>query len=345
VVLVLVAITVAVYYDFLSTLNAFIREPTVRHTLVPESNGPPFEVVYLPGKGKGIVALRDIKQGELLIRERPLFLVPRQTQESPTALIYEKLRILDKEQLASFYGLSYIEPAEKYDSKEEHASNVALSIFQTNAVSAGEAVGLFPQMARLNHGCSSAFHAVYTWREHEGVIVVIALKSVKKGEEILTTYTNTKKSRTERRNYLLQQYAFNCTCAVCSLPDAHSRASDKRLTQMSELYDRLASWGHANIDGEQALELVRKIWDTGEEEGYWSERGRLAADATWISAAASDLAATREWATLAARWYGYELGVDSHYVQGMQDIISRPQTHQAWGTRDMALVGGPGTRL
>jgi len=39
--------------------------------------------------------------------------------------------------------------------------------FQTNAVAAGDGVGIFPTMARINHGCSSAFNAVYTWREKD----------------------------------------------------------------------------------------------------------------------------------------------------------------------------------
>lgn len=59
---------------------------------------------------------------------------------------------------------------------------VALAIFQTNAVSAGQNVGIFPRMARLNHGCSSAFNVVYTWREDEGgYLIVHALKNIPKG--------------------------------------------------------------------------------------------------------------------------------------------------------------------
>lgn len=57
---------------------------------------------------------------------------------------------------------------------------------------------------------------------------------------------------------------------------------------MTELQENLARWAHANIDGEEAVEVVRKIWDIGEEEGYWSERGRLAADAVWVAAAHSE---------------------------------------------------------
>jgi len=113
---------------------------------------------------------------------------------------------------------------------------------------------------------------------------------------------------------------------------------------MTELHENLARWGHANIDGEEAIQFVRKIWDVGEEEGYWSERGRLAADAVWVAAGHSDGAATQEWATLAAKWYGYEVGVDSDYVQEMQETAVHPETHRAWGTRDKMLVGGPGER-
>jgi len=274
-----------------------------------------------------------------------LFLLPNQIQGSPTATVHRALSKLNPEQLSIFHNLSYIEPTGGFNLEEEHAHQVALAIFQTNAVSAGGASGLFPQMARLNHGCAGAFTAVYSWREREGVIVVHAIKPIKKGEEILTTYTNTKKPRAERRNFLSQQYGFNCTCAVCSLPDALSRASDKRLAHMTELLEKLARWGHANIDGEEAIEVVRKIWDVGEREGYWSERGRLAADATWVAAGHSDAVATGEWATLAARWYGYELGVDSTHVQEMQQTRDRPETHAAWATRDSMLVGGPGSRL
>ena len=172
-------------------------------------------------------------------------------------------------------------------------------------------------------------------------------------------------SELRTRKFLLQQYGFNCTCAVCSLPDELSRASDKRLNHLTELHEHLARWGHANIEGEEAIEVVRKIWDVGEEEGYWSERGRLAADAVWVAAGHSELVqfffstniyqrtskmwhfsaeATRQWATLAARWYGYELGVDSDYVQEMDETRLRPETHRAWGTRNKMLVGGPNNR-
>ena len=67
-------------------------------------------------------------------------------------------------------------------SPEEHAKQLPLAIFQTNAVAAGQGVGLFPRMARLNHACSHAFNSIYSWRDDEGILVVYALKDIKQGE-------------------------------------------------------------------------------------------------------------------------------------------------------------------
>lgn len=86
------------------------------------------------------------------------------------------------------------------------------------------------------------------------------------------------------RAYLEQNYGFRCTCSVCSLPEAKSKASDARLSRMASNWARFAKWIDESIDGVEALRLVREIWKDADEEGYLSERGRLAADAVWVSA-------------------------------------------------------------
>lgn len=63
-----------------------------------------------------------------------------------------------------------------------YPEEVALAIFNTNAVVAGEKVGIFPRMARLNHGCSSAFNVVYSWREKEEALFIYALRDISKGD-------------------------------------------------------------------------------------------------------------------------------------------------------------------
>ncbi|KAF8496101.1 hypothetical protein JB92DRAFT_2991416 [Gautieria morchelliformis] len=295
----------------------------------------PWQVTDLPGRGKGMIAIRPIKQGERILTEAPLFVVPRKISGSPTQLINSHLGSLSEEQQTAFLELSYVDMGS--DIPEE---NIPLSIFQTNGISAGESgVGIFPKTARLNHACSAGFNSVYTWREKEKLLVVHALKEIQAGEELLTTYFDTKKSRDERRNYLAQTYKFNCSCQVCSLPPKESHASDLRLQSMSTSYNKFATWGRQEISGLAALDVVRNIWRTGGEEGYLSERGQLAADAAHIAAAHSDEHATRQWATLAEEWYGYELGEDSEQVKMMHAIIDNPRQHAAWASREHLAVG------
>jgi len=287
-----------------------------------------------------MIALRDIKRGELLIREKPLILVPQQITGSPSQLILGLVQRLSPEQADSFYNLSHVNLPQDL-SPEESTEHLPLAIFQTNAVAAGLNVGLFPTMARLNHGCSYAFNSVYSWREREGVLVIHAMKDIKKDEELLVAYYKTQQTRVERRKHLMGAYGFHCMCACCALPDKESNDSDTRLTTISNLYDRLSTWEQRMIDGREGIRLAGQIWAVGKEEGYTSGRGRLAADAALIAAAHSDAGAVMDWGRLALQWASYELGSDSDLADEMRIVIREPKRHPMWGQRATMAVGKP----
>ncbi|KAL0578969.1 hypothetical protein V5O48_003061 [Marasmius crinis-equi] len=327
----------AIYYAWSDAKNS---ENESNFDSVEERDASIFYVQDIPGKGKGVIAARDIQPGELIIHEDPLFIVPPKISVSPSALIHSNLQRVDPKAREAFFNLSYVNLPAHVDPEEDEAE-VALAIFQTNAVAAGDGVGIFPRMARLNHGCSSAFNVVYTWREKEGALVVHALKGITKGQELLTTYATMRKPRDFRRAFLRERYGFECQCDVCSLPEELSKGSDERLVAISDLYSRFATWGQELIDGMEAIDVVKKIWALGDEEGYLSERGQLAADAAWVAAAHSDAAATREWAKVALRWYSYELGSDSEQSEHMSMIMENPRLHRSWGTRGVLSVGRP----
>jgi hypothetical protein len=105
------------------------------------------------------------------------------------------------------------------------------------------------------------------------VVVVHALKAIKKGQELLTTYTDTKRPRGERRAYLSETYNFFCECSACSLPSNESIASDERLARIRNLKEKFVTWSAEAIDGKGATKLANEIWGVGETEGYWSEYG------------------------------------------------------------------------
>lgn len=303
----------------------------------------PYHVLDIPGKGKGVIATRDIARGELLFRESPLFIVPSQITVPPAELMGRILPTLSRGQRAALFNLSYVRlPPNLSKDDPDYDAQVAVAITQTNGISAGtQGVGVFPRVSRLNHGCSKAFNAVYSWREKEQKLAVHALRPIKEGQEILTAYFDTRRRRHERRAYLQERYDFHCTCEVCSAPDEISAVSDDRLSQILSMQNDLAQWAQGKIEGDKAINLINEIWWVQSLEGYWSGRGQLAADAVTVALSHSDAWAAKEWADAAATWYGYELGADSEYAQEMKEVIKSPQTQRAWGTRSRQSVGGP----
>ena len=127
---------------------------------------------------------------------------------------------------------------------------------------------------------------------------------------------------------------------------------------MSGLYKRLSMWGQGEIDGREAIRVVKRIWAIGEKEGYTSGRGRLAADAVLVAAAHSECVppsgligdvanhvysaeAIIEWARLALQWVSYELGSDSDLAEEMRTVIRGPKKYPIWGQRSIVTVEKP----
>jgi hypothetical protein len=141
------------------------------------------------------------------------------------------------------------------------------------------------------------------------------------------------------------------------MSDEESKMSDVRLTTMNDLYRRLRTWGRGAIDGQEAIRLVKRIWAIGEEEGYTSERGRLAADAMLVAVAHAEYVLHRvtgnitkhvhsaeaavDWAGLAHQWASYELGSDSDLAEEMRVAMREPKRHKMWGQRLAMIVEKP----
>jgi hypothetical protein len=60
----------------------------------------------------------------------------------------------------------------------------------------------------------------------------------------------------------------------------------------------------------------------------------------WTHTTSPSAGAAREWATLAHKWFGIELGPDSQQSRAALRIIRTPESHGAWGSREPEQVGG-----
>ena len=102
-------------------------------------------------------------------------------KSSPADFIFEQVKKLGRKEREAFLSLSYVNFPSNLD-RRVYPEEVALAIFKSNSVAAGGTVGIFPRMARLNHACSSAFNAVYSWREEEETLFIYALRNISKGD-------------------------------------------------------------------------------------------------------------------------------------------------------------------
>ncbi|KZV87006.1 SET domain-containing protein [Exidia glandulosa HHB12029] len=295
----------------------------------------PFELRDLPGKGKGLIATRHIKEGDRIITEAPLFTLNTKVKAAPEVILEEQLSELSVEDRKRYMRLG---------NAGLHA-DPRVSIFQTNAVALGSrGAGVCPTFARLNHGCLSAFNVVYSWQEDTGNIVVHATKDIKPGEELLTTYTDTLRPRGDRQWYLQKTYNFTCTCSACSRSEAENDASDARLREHQQLMERFASWGRGEINGVEATKAGRRIYDIRyNEEKYTSMRGQLLADLAHVAAAHHNADATLQWTEGALKYFKLELGSDSQRWKEMIKIVTFGATaHPQWGKRVKEHIDGPG---
>lgn len=173
---------------------SFLPDPIVINN--KDNPGQTYMVVDLPGKGKGMIAARHISvsvfdppslphstdpgaegrtdsegqvapphpSSQYVISQNlclALTILANPVEgEEPSDYIRRHVDSLTDEDREAFMSLSW--------NGEIHEDDVPLAIMQTNAFAAGEDMGVFPNAARLNHGCSSAFNAVYSWREEEG---------------------------------------------------------------------------------------------------------------------------------------------------------------------------------
>lgn len=292
-------------------------------------------VVPMPsrGGGYGVVATRRILPGELIIKETPLFRIKigPTTLEKANQKIQIAVDAISGEDRSRFLSLSNSWENRTFNGVE---MNKHAGILQTNGIKSGHGfMAIFPSIARINHACTGAVNAVYSWREHEGVQVVHVTKPIEAEEEIFVTYFDSKLPRLERQAFLKQAYDFDCSCAVCSLESEKVQESDQRITRINSLKATLSAWTANSIGGAEAIQLIEDAINTMRQEGMTYEFGQLYADAAHVATAHSDFQSARHYASLAAQHFTMELGPDSVEVAVANKIHKNPTSSNVWATR------------
>ena len=198
-----------------------------------------------PGAGKGMFALTDLDTGDVIARERPLFLfplaIPVDSYAEMDAVIMKTVLKMKPADVLDYFDLA--------NCKTE--GGPASGIWRTNGLDAkrmpGEYDGRYTcicrDLSRVNHrsvssrllsfrvsdnhySCSP--NATYRWVLNDLMYELRALRRIKEGEEICISYVNYLRSHSARQEHLQSSYAFTCRCSGCSLPPSEIPRNDIR---------------------------------------------------------------------------------------------------------------------
>lgn len=182
---------------------------------------PAYEISHLPGKGKCLIARRDIRAGEVILTEKPLINMP------DSVYSYEDMRDVEtwldrhlnrfsSDDRITFFDLADCRTPALTDGQEEKS---ALGIFFTNDMNFDGDAAIFPVISRANHSCVP--NADFVTRGERRVQEIIATSNIASGEEITLCYLQAasegSEGKKERQGYTRLWYGFQCLCRACSL--------------------------------------------------------------------------------------------------------------------------------
>ncbi|KAK7032039.1 hypothetical protein VNI00_013407 [Paramarasmius palmivorus] len=200
-----------------------------------------FRIEEIPGKGKGLVATKDMKWGDLIFAERPMII-------NPTGLPVN----CNKLDIPSHFTRPQIQQVgpgsfrDLWNCHKEDGSGPLLGVSRTNGFNvpdlreplkpgfperAGNYSGTWKLISRLNHSCRANIGA--RWDSSSFSMHVYAGRDIKRGEELCLSYLGVTLQPTASRQCDLRSYGFECTCPAC----ANDASSDARCKEIGVVTD------------------------------------------------------------------------------------------------------------
>jgi hypothetical protein len=216
-----------------------------------------YEVVELPGRGRGVLAAAPIKKGTKIWSEKPLLAI----DEEPS----KDYAQADAQMSSLLAGLSLEAQSEVLAFHNAHVDMLPelSGIMQTNGFTLDDGrVALFSRACMLNHSCRPTIEAEFNLNTSE--MNIVAVRDLKPGEELLNDYLHTLDTYETRQLELKFVYGFTCDCVVCSLLEEEREASDKLRMEYracEDLVGRLIF-----TEPEACLHAVKRMLEIVEED-------------------------------------------------------------------------------
>ena len=272
----------------------------------------PVMITDIRGKGRGLVASKDLKMGDLLFVDTAVIILdsPEGMLTPPVAKsLKEQISKMSKEEKTLFYNLKPSETDDQvmnYIGARESCLNEA-KIFFNNCLAIGSGPYSDPKKSCflvhpiLNHSCApNAFAGRMTklsrkYKEPKLRMEVRAIKDISKGEEVTICYLPALPSvqyQAVMNKTLQDNYNFDCECDVCTGkdPDAgfNQDTIKRKLWAVNMQYFNTApaksSHGKSRADWRKEALMLEKILDLTTQLYVGPLRTSTACDALAMSA-------------------------------------------------------------
>ena len=275
-----------------------------------------FTLREVEGKGLGAFAIQVFHRGDLILADKPLFIVDKpdsggSVYQSNISSTFQKLSVDEKREFLSL---------KNGHAGSQHLSDPVLGIASSNAFAVSDTASAICILAsRFNHSCSP--NARYSWHAEGGRLRIHALREIAIGEEIYVSYLSGRhvygSHRTDRQNRL-KIYGFICTCTVCSLPSSEQKASDTRRVEIARIWESVPYFmPHQTADRLRAIVRAVRLL---EEESYAADADDFTNDAAAICACHADWESVRYWATKTYETRVAEFGEDSRRAAEVRNL-------------------------
>lgn len=270
----------------------------------------------------GAIANRNIKAGELILKETPIVTLRERRREQ----LKRRLLALTASQRASYYSRFNLTPLDPQYS--------AIKSFCINSTRLGSSRGsskrgLFMKGSRFNHSCRPNCH--HYWDQEQGMMLFTATREIDDGEEICISYRDIYRGGRDRRRFLKLYYGFTCRCEACSYSEEEAAASNARRLEIGRIEDSYRKLFH--VDPRQMINLINTSLRLRQEEGLVCQGARCASDALSACASVGDRVNTALWMGKLAELIKKEQGITSTVYREVLTWNGEPSRHRDWKVR------------
>ncbi|KAF2840497.1 SET domain-containing protein, partial [Patellaria atrata CBS 101060] len=239
---------------------------------------PAYVVQDIPGKGKGVVAQRKIRRGEMFMVDFPVLVAG--------VKFPEVLSVRQGSELIKWAVMQLPRPELVLELGRSVGGGVVEDVLKTNVfaleIEGTPHMALYPEISRINHACKpNAFT-----RASPRILntEVVAHRDIELGEEITLTYIPSILPHSERR-LKLRAWNFTCACPICSAPASGIAHSDSQRARIQAIGDELAYLrvasptpeNRSQIDtlSKELLRIVEEEELPGELPMFWEQLARV----------------------------------------------------------------------